>query len=155
MSLTGVRDMSLITTPPVDRLAIRSFVMPFDPVVIREALLREHHRGGQSFIVCPRVKDLKEMEDHIKELVPEVKMITAHGQLAPGDLEDRMTAFYEKQYDVLLATNIIESGIDVPSANTMIVHRSDMFGLAQLYQIRGRIGRSKIRAYAYLTLSTR
>jgi transcription-repair coupling factor (superfamily II helicase) len=151
MSLTGVRDMSLITTPPVDRLAIRSFVMPFDPIVVREALLREHHRGGQSFIVCPRVKDLKEMEDHIRELVPEVKMIAAHGQLAPGDLEDRMTAFYEKQYDVLLATNIIESGIDVPSANTMIVHRSDMFGLAQLYQIRGRIGRSKVRAYAYLT----
>jgi transcription-repair coupling factor (superfamily II helicase) len=151
MALTGVRDLSLITTPPVDRLAIRSFVMPFDPVIVREALLREHHRGGQSFIVCPRVKDLKEMEDTIKELVPEVKLITAHGQLAPGDLDDRMTAFYEKKYDVLLATNIIESGIDVPSANTMIVHRADMFGLAQLYQIRGRIGRSKIRAYAYLT----
>ena len=151
MSLTGVRDMSLITTPPVDRLAIRSFVLPFDPVVVREALLREHHRGGQSFIVCPRVRDIKMMEDTIKDLVPEVKMIAAHGQLAPGDLEDRMTAFYEKQYDVLLATNIIESGIDVPSANTMIVHRADMFGLAQLYQIRGRIGRSKIRAYAYLT----
>jgi transcription-repair coupling factor (superfamily II helicase) len=151
MSLTGVRDMSLITTPPVDRLAIRSFVLPFDPVVVREALLREHHRGGQSFIVCPRVKDIQKMQDTIKELVPEVKMVAAHGQLAPGDLEDRMTAFYEKQYDVLLATNIIESGIDVPSANTMIVHRADMFGLAQLYQIRGRIGRSKIRAYAYLT----
>lgn len=151
MALTGVRDMSLITTPPVDRLAIRSFVMPFDPLVVREALLREHYRGGQSFIVCPRVKDIQDMEDRIKELVPEVKLIAAHGQLAPGDLEDRMTAFYEKKYDVLLATNIIESGIDIPSANTMIVHRSDMFGLAQLYQIRGRIGRSKIRAYAYLT----
>ncbi len=151
MSLTGVRDMSLITTPPVDRLAIRSFVMPWDPLIVREALLREHHRGGQSFIVCPRVKDIQKMEEIIKELVPEVKLVTAHGQLAPGDLEDRMTAFYEKQYDVLLATNIIESGIDVPSANTMIVHRADMFGLAQLYQIRGRIGRSKIRAYAYLT----
>lgn len=151
MSLTGVRDMSLITTPPVDRLAIRSFVMPWDPMIVREALLREHHRGGQSFIVCPRVKDLQKMEETIKDLVPEVKLITAHGQLSPADLEDRMTAFYEKQYEVLLATNIIESGIDVPSANTMIVHRSDMFGLAQLYQIRGRIGRSKIRAYAYLT----
>lgn len=151
MALTGVRDMSLITTPPVDRLAIRSFVMPFDPLIIREALLREHHRGGQSFIVCPRVKDIQEMEDLIKELVPEVKLIAAHGQLSPTDLEDRMSAFYEKKYDVLLATNIIESGIDVPSANTMIVHRSDMFGLAQLYQIRGRIGRSKLRAYAYLT----
>ncbi len=151
MSLTGVRDMSLITTPPVDRLSIRSFVLPFDPMIVREALLREHHRGGQSFIVCPRVKDIREMRDLIAELVPEVKLIAAHGQLSAGDLEDRMTAFYEKQYDVLLATNIIESGIDVPSANTMIVHRADMFGLAQLYQIRGRIGRSKIRAYAYLT----
>lgn len=151
MALTGVRDLSLITTPPVDRLAIRSFVMPFDPEIVREALLREHHRGGQSFIVCPRIKDLDAMEQTIRDLVPEVKLIAAHGQLAARDLEDRMTAFYEKQYDVLLATNIIESGIDVPSANTMIVHRSDMFGLAQLYQIRGRIGRSKIRAYAYLT----
>ena len=151
MALTGVRDMSLITTPPVDRLAIRSFVMPFDPVIVREALMREHHRGGQSFIVCPRVKDIAEMEDLIKELCPELKLIAAHGQLASGDLEDRMTAFYEKKYDILLATNIIESGIDVPSANTMIVHRADMFGLAQLYQIRGRIGRAKARAYAYLT----
>ncbi len=151
MALTGVRDMSLITTPPIDRLAIRSFVMPFDPVVVREALLREHHRGGQSFIVCPRVKDIQTMEETIKEIVPEVKLVTAHGQMTPADLEDRMTAFYDKQYDVLLATNIIESGIDVPSANTMIVHRADMFGLAQLYQIRGRIGRSKQRAYAYLT----
>jgi transcription-repair coupling factor (superfamily II helicase) len=151
MALTGVRDMSLITTPPVDRLAIRSFVMPFDPVIVREALMREHHRGGQSFIVCPRVKDLQDMEDIIRELCPDLKLIAAHGQLPSTDLEDRMTAFYEKKYDILLATNIIESGIDVPSANTMIVHRADMFGLAQLYQIRGRIGRSKLRAYAYLT----
>jgi transcription-repair coupling factor (superfamily II helicase) len=151
MSLTGVRDLSLITTPPVDRLAIRSFVMPWDPLIVKEALLREHHRGGQSFVVCPRVKDIKELEERIKDLVPEVKTIVAHGQLSPSDLEDRMTAFYEKRYDVLIATNIIESGIDVASANTMIVHRSDMFGMAQLYQIRGRIGRSKIRAYAYLT----
>jgi len=151
MSLTGVRDMSLITTPPVDRLAIRSFVMAFDPVIIREALLREHHRGGQSFIVCPRVKDIQKLQEEIAEIVPEVKIVTAHGQMTPQDLEDRMNAFYNKEYDVLLATNIIESGIDVPSANTMIVHRADMFGLAQLYQIRGRIGRSKLRAYAYLT----
>ncbi len=151
MSLTGVKDLSLITTPPVDRLAIRSFVMPFDPVVIREALLREHYRGGQSFYVCPRIKDLEDIEKELKELVPELKVIAAHGQMSPTDLEDRMTAFYDGQYDVLLATNIIESGIDIPTANTMIVHRSDMFGLAQLYQIRGRIGRSKIRAYAYLT----
>lgn len=151
MSLTGVKEMSLITTPPVDRLAVRTFVLPFDPVVIREALLREHYRGGQSFYVCPRIKDMADLEKNLKELVPEVKVITAHGQMTPTELEDRMTAFYDGQYDVLLATNIIESGIDIPTANTMIIHRADMFGLAQLYQIRGRIGRSKVRAYAYLT----
>ena len=151
MSLTGVKEMSLITTPPVDRLAVRTFVMPVDTHVIREALLREHYRGGQSFYVCPRIKDMQGLEEMLKELVPEVKVISAHGQMPPGDLEDRMTAFYDGQYDVLLATNIIESGIDIPTANTMIIHRADMFGLAQLYQIRGRIGRSKVRAYAYLT----
>lgn len=151
MSLTGVKEMSLIATPPVDRLAVRTFVLPFDPVVVREALLREHYRGGQSFYVCPRIKDMKEIEDTLKALVPEIKVISAHGQMNPTDLEDRMSAFYDGQYDVLLATNIIESGIDIPTANTMIIHRSDMFGLAQLYQIRGRIGRSKQRAYAYLT----
>ncbi len=151
MALTGVRDMSIIATPPVDRLAIRTFVLPFDPVVIREALLREHYRGGQSFYVCPRIKDIQEVEEQIRELVPEVRLISAHGQMPPSELEERMTAFYDGQYDVLLATNIVESGLDIPTANTMIVHRADMFGLAQLYQIRGRIGRSKIRAYAYLT----
>jgi transcription-repair coupling factor (superfamily II helicase) len=151
MSLTGVKDMSLITTPPVDRLAIRTFVLPFDPLVIREAILREHYRGGQTFYVCPRIGDMREVEETLRDLVPEVKLVSAHGQMTPTELEDRMTAFYEGQYDVLLATNIIESGIDIPRANTMVVHRSDMFGLAQLYQIRGRIGRSKVRAYAYLT----
>jgi len=151
MSLTGVKEMSLITTPPVDRLAIRTFVLPFDPLVIREALMREHYRGGQSFFVCPRVKDLKEVKDTLAELVPELKTVSAHGQMTPTELEDKMSAFYDGQYDILLATNIIESGIDIPTANTMIVHRADMFGLAQLYQIRGRIGRSKVRAYAYLT----
>ncbi|MBX2834744.1 MAG: transcription-repair coupling factor [Micavibrio sp.] len=151
MALTGVKEMSLITTPPVDRLAVRTFVMPMDQVIIREALLREYYRGGQSFYVCPRVKDMQELEDMLKELVPEVKVISAHGQMSATDLEDRMSTFYDGQYDVLLATNIIESGIDIPSANTMVVHRADMFGLSQLYQIRGRIGRSKVRAYAYLT----
>jgi len=151
LALSGVRDMSLITTPPVDRLAVRTFVMPYDPLIIREAILREHYRGGQSFFVCPRIKDLEEMEEQLKALVPEVKVITAHGQLAPAELEERMTAFYDRQYEVLMATNIIESGLDVPTANTMIVHRADLFGLAQLYQIRGRVGRSKVRAFAYLT----
>ena len=154
MSLTGVKEMSLITTPPVDRLAIRTFVMPFDSVVIRDALLREHYRGGQSFYVVPRIKDLQEIEETLKDLVPEIKYIAAHGQLPAAELENRMEAFYEGQYGILLATNIIESGIDIPSANTMIVHRADMFGLAQLYQIRGRIGRSKLRAYAYMTYQT-
>lgn len=151
MSLTGVKEMSLITTPPVDRLAIRTFVMPFDGMVIREALMREHYRGGQSFYVCPRIADIREVEEMLKELVPELKTVVAHGQMSPGDLEDRMTEFYDGQYDILLATNIIESGIDIARANTMIVHRAEMFGLSQLYQIRGRIGRSKVRAYAYLT----
>lgn len=151
MSLTGVKEMSLITTPPVDRLAVRTFVMPHDPVVVRDALLREHYRGGQSFYVVPRIADLPEIEEELKETVPEIKFISAHGQLAATELEDRMEAFYEGRYGILLATNIIESGIDIPTANTMIVHRADMFGLAQLYQIRGRIGRSKQRAYAYMT----
>lgn len=151
MSLAGVKEMSLITTPPVDRLAIRTFVMPMDGIVIRDALLREHYRGGQSFYVVPRIKDLAEVGEMLRELVPEIRFIEAHGQMTPTELEDRMSAFYDGQYDVLLATNIIESGIDIPSANTMVVHRADMFGLAQLYQIRGRIGRSKVRAYAYLT----
>jgi transcription-repair coupling factor (superfamily II helicase) len=151
MSLAGIRDLSLITTPPVDRLAIRNFVMPFDLLVVREAIMREHYRGGQSFIVCPRVKDLGKVEEILAEIVPDIRVVSAHGQLSPTDLENRMSAFYDRQYDILLATNIIESGIDVPSANTLIVYRSDLFGLSQLYQIRGRVGRAKQRAYAYLT----
>ncbi len=151
MSLTGVKEMSLITTPPVDRLAIRTFALPYDPMVIREALMREHYRGGQSFYVVPRIKDLKIIEDQLNELTPELKVVTANGQMTPTDLENRMSAFYDGQYDVLLSTTIVESGLDIPTANTMVVHRADMFGLAQLYQIRGRIGRSKVRAYAYLT----
>lgn len=151
MALTGVREMSLIATPPVDRLAVRTFVLPHDPLVIREALLREHYRGGQSFYVCPRIKDLTELEAMLHELTPELRIVMAHGQMAPMDLETRMNAFYEGQYDILLATNIIESGLDIPRANTMIVHRSDLFGLSQLYQLRGRIGRSRLRAHAYLT----
>ena len=151
LSLSGVKELSLIASPPVDRLAIRTFILPYDPVVIREAILREHYRGGQTFYVCPRIKDLQEVEEGLKELVPEVKTVTAHGQMSSAELEDKMNAFYDGQYGVLLATNIIESGLDIPTANTMIVHRADMFGLSQLYQIRGRIGRSKVRAYAYMT----
>ncbi|MDX1710931.1 MAG: transcription-repair coupling factor [Rhodovibrionaceae bacterium] len=152
MALSGVREMSLIATPPVDRLAVRTFVLPYDGVVVREALLREHHRGGQSFYVCPRLRDLPELAERLEKLVPEVKVAVAHGQLPASQLEAVMTGFYERKYDVLLSTHIVESGLDVPSANTMIIHRADMFGLAQLYQLRGRIGRAKIRGYAYLTL---
>jgi transcription-repair coupling factor (superfamily II helicase) len=151
MALSGVRELSLIATPPVDRLAVRTYVTPFDPVVVREALLREHYRGGQSFIVCPRITDLREMDEFLNEYVPEVKGIVAHGQMASRQLEDIMSAYYDGKFDVLISTTIIESGLDIPRANTMIVHRSQMFGLSQLYQIRGRIGRSKTRAYAYLT----
>ena len=151
MAMSGIRDLSLIATPPVDRLAVRTFVLPFDPMVVREALLREHYRGGQSFFVCPRISDLEEAATFLREEVPEVKFIMAHGQMPPKTIEDVMTAFYEGRYDVLLSTTIIESGIDIPTANTMVVHRADMFGLAQMYQLRGRVGRSKTRAYAYLT----
>jgi transcription-repair coupling factor (superfamily II helicase) len=151
MAMSGLRDLSVIQTPPVDRLAVRTYVMPWDPVVLREALLREHYRGGQSFFVVPRIADLTEIEEFLREAVPEVKFVTAHGQMAAGQVEDRMSAFYEKRYDVLLSTTIVESGLDIPSANTMIIHRADRFGLAQLYQLRGRVGRSKTRAYAYLT----
>ena len=155
LALSGVRDLSLIGTPPVDRLAVRTYVSEFDTVTVREALLREHYRGGQSFFVVPRVKDIPEMEEFLKTQVPEVKYIVAHGQMAAGDLDQRMNAFYDGQAGVLLATTIVESGLDIPSANTLIVHRADMFGLAQLYQIRGRVGRSKIRAYAYFTTKPR
>jgi len=155
LSLTGVRDLSIIGTPPVDRLAIRTYVSEFDVLTIREALLREHYRGGQSFIVVPRIKDLAEMEEFLKNEVPEITYIVANGQMAAGELDDRMNAFYDGAYDVLLATTIVESGLDIPTANTMIVHRADMFGLAQLYQIRGRVGRAKTRAYAYLTTKPR
>ena len=152
LAMSGVRNMSLIATPPVDRLAVRTFVLPYDPVIVREAILREHFRGGQVFYVCPRIEDLPELEERLQKLVPEIKIGVAHGQLAPGALEAVMTAFYEGRYDLLLSTNIVESGLDIPTANTLILHRADMFGLAQLYQLRGRIGRSKLRGYAYLTL---
>ncbi|MDX1821630.1 MAG: transcription-repair coupling factor [Paracoccaceae bacterium] len=155
LSLSGVRDLSIIGTPPVDRLSIRTYVSEFDGVTVREALLREHYRGGQSFFVVPRISDLPEIEEFLKTQVPEVSYVVAHGQMAAGELDDRMNAFYDGKYDVLLATTIVESGLDIPTANTMVIHRADMFGLSQLYQIRGRVGRSKTRAYAYLTTKPR
>jgi transcription-repair coupling factor (superfamily II helicase) len=152
MAMSGLRELSVIQTPPVDRLAVRTYVTPFDGVVLREALLREHFRGGQSFFVVPRVADLPDIEEWLRSQVPEVKFITAHGQMSPTEVEERMSAFYDRKYDVLLSTTIVESGLDIPSANTLIVYRSDRFGLAQLYQLRGRVGRAKTRAYAYLTM---
>ncbi|MGE5536814.1 MAG: transcription-repair coupling factor [Acidobacteriota bacterium] len=152
LALTGVRDLSIIASPPVDRLAVRTFVSPFDPLVVREALLRERYRGGQSFYVCPRIEDLSGAKDFLDKNVPEVRVAVAHGQMPPGVLDDIMSAFYDGKYDVLLSTAIIESGLDIPTANTLIVHRADRFGLAQLYQLRGRVGRSKLRAFALFTL---
>ncbi len=151
MAMTGLRELSTIQTPPVDRLAVRTYVMEWDDMVMREALLREHHRGGQSFIVVPRISDMEAIADWLHEHVPEVKFVSAHGQMSAGEIEERMSAFYEGKYEVLLATTIVESGLDLPSANTIIIHRADIFGLAQLYQLRGRVGRAKLRAYAYLT----
>jgi len=152
LALTGVRELSIIASPPVDRLAVRTFVAPFDPLMIREALLRERYRGGQAFYVCPRIEHLAEAKDFLDKNVPEMKVAVAHGQMPPTTIEDIMSAFYDGKYDILLSTTIIESGLDIPSANTLIVHRADMFGLAQLYQLRGRVGRSKLRAYALFTL---
>ncbi|NBT40185.1 MAG: DEAD/DEAH box helicase, partial [Alphaproteobacteria bacterium] len=155
LALSGARDLSLITTPPVDRLAVRTYVSPFDAVMIREALLREKYRGGQSFLVVPRIKDIRDMEEFLREQVPEITFRTGHGQMPSGELDDIMNGYYDGRYDVLLATTIIESGLDIPSANTMIIHHADQFGLAQLYQLRGRVGRSKVRGYTYLTTSPR
>ncbi len=155
LAMSGIRDLSLIATPPVDRLAVRTTVGPFDSVVARETLLREHYRGGQSFYVAPRISDLDDISEYLSEHLPELKFKVAHGQMGAGELEDIMTAFYEGKFDVLVSTTIVESGLDIPTANTIILHRADMFGLGQLYQLRGRVGRSKQRAYAYLTTSAR
>lgn len=152
LSLTGVKQLSIIATPPVDRLAARTFVMPFDRVMIKEAIYREKFRGGQTFFVCPRVSDIAGLEAELKEMAPDIKIAVAHGQMPVKELEDVMNDFAAGKYDILLSTTIIESGIDMPTVNTMIIYRSDMFGLAQLYQLRGRIGRSKIRGYCYFTI---
>ncbi len=152
LALSGVRDLSIIASAPVDRLAVRTFVAPFDPVIVREALLRERYRGGQAFYVCPRIEDLAGAKDFLDKHVPEMRVAVAHGQMPASVLEDIMSAFYDGKYDVLLSTTIIESGLDIPTANTLIVHRADRFGLSQLYQLRGRVGRSKLRAYSLFTL---
>ena len=151
MALSGVREMSLIATPPVDRLAVRTFVGPWDGVVLREAIQREMFRGGQVFVVCPRIDDMQRVYDRVNKLAPQARVISAHGQMPANELDQVMTKFADGEADILLSTNIVESGLDIPSANTMIIHRADMFGLSQLYQLRGRVGRGRQRAYAYLT----
>ena len=152
LAMTGVRELSIIASAPVDRLAVRTFVTQFDELIIREALLRERYRGGQSFYVCPRIEDLEEAAAFLRTSVPEAKFVIAHGQMSATELEEKMSAFYDGKYDILVATAIVESGLDIPTANTLIVHRADMFGLAQLYQLRGRVGRAKTRAYALFTI---
>lgn len=152
MSLTGVKDLSIIATPPVDRQVVKTYIMGYDSIVIREAILREYYRGGQIFFVCPRISDIDEIYPKLRELVPEVKIVSAHGQMSPTDLENIINDFYNKKFDLLLSTTIIESGIDIPQANTIFIHRSDKLGLAALYQLRGRVGRSNIKAFAYFLL---
>jgi len=150
-ALSGIRDMSMIQTPPVDRLVIRTYVTPFDTVDIRQALLRELYRGGQSFVVVPRIKDMPAAEDFLKNSVPEASYAKANGRMSPARLEEETRKFYDGERNILLSTNIIASGLDIPTANTIVVINAYRFGLAQLYQLRGRVGRSHLRAYAYIT----
>jgi transcription-repair coupling factor (superfamily II helicase) len=152
LAVGGVRGLSLIATPPVDRHAVQTYVLAWDNVTLKGALTRELTRGGQVYVVAPHVEDLARLESNIASLVPHARVGVAHGQMSERALEDVMLAFYDHQIDVLVATTIIESGLDVPRANTMIVYRSDRFGLAQLYQLRGRVGRSTAQAYAYFIL---
>ncbi len=152
MSMSGLKDLSIIATPPIDRLPVRTTIMPFDGVIIRDALMREKFRGGKSFYVAPRIKDIAWIEKKLVEYVPELKFKVAHGQMLPSQLDNIMNEFCDGKFDILLSTTIIESGIDIESANTIIIHKADMLGLSQLYQLRGRVGRGKMRGHAYLTL---
>ncbi len=151
-SLMGLRDISIINTPPVDRLAVRTYIARFNESVIKKAIEQELSRGGQIFFLHNRVQGIHAMLDRIKSIVPKARIILAHGQMNEGELEEKMLQFYNHEADILLCTTIIESGLDIPRANTIIIHRSDMFGLSQLYQLRGRVGRSQQRAYCYLLL---
>jgi transcription-repair coupling factor (superfamily II helicase) len=149
MALSGVRDISTINTPPEERLPIVTHVGPYSKRLVRQAILRELERGGQVFFVHNRVQTINAMRRHLEQLVPEARITVAHGQMPENELSQRMEQFSQGQMDVLLSTSIIESGLDIPSANTLIVDRADTFGLAQLYQLRGRVGRGAQRAYAY------
>jgi transcription-repair coupling factor (superfamily II helicase) len=152
MSLTGIRELSIIDTPPVDRLSIKTFVARSSDELIREAVLRELRRGGQVFFVHNRIQSIGAMAEYLKVLLPEAKLVVGHGQMNEKELEEVMLGFMHGEYNLLLSTAIIESGIDIPTANTIIINRADTFGLAQLYQLRGRVGRSRVRAYAYLLI---
>ncbi|QSV46698.1 transcription-repair coupling factor [Geobacter benzoatilyticus] len=152
MSMMGIRDLSIIDTPPVDRLAVKTFVARNSDDLIREAVMRELRRGGQVFFVHNRVQSIMNWAEHLRRIVPEAKIAVGHGQMEEGELEKVMLGFMHGETNLLLCTTIIESGLDIPNANTLIIDRADTFGLAQLYQLRGRVGRSKQRAYAYLLI---
>src|SRR5699024_8730941 len=150
MSLSGLRDLSIIATPPESRLAIQTFVARSDNALVQEACRREMRRGGQIYYLHNKVKDIERKARELAEIVPEARVRIAHGQMHERELEQVMLDFYHRRFDILLCTTIIESGIDVPSANTIVIDRADTFGLAQLHQLRGRVGRSHHRAYAYM-----
>jgi transcription-repair coupling factor (superfamily II helicase) len=154
MALTGLRDLSVINTPPEDRLSIRTFLTRFDEDLIRQAILREFQRNGQVFFVHNRVQNISAMARFLKQIVPEASLAIAHGQMRERDLERVMLAFVQREYDLLLCTSIIESGLDIPTANTIIINHAERFGLAELYQLRGRVGRSRYQAYAYLLVQS-
>ncbi len=150
MSLIGIRDMSILEEPPVDRRAIQTYVMELDPELVREAIKRELARNGQVYYVYNRVNNIEQITAEIASLVPDAVVEYAHGQMHERQLEDIMYRFINREIDVLVTTTIIETGLDIPNANTMIIHDADTFGLAQLYQLRGRVGRSDRNAYAFL-----
>ena len=150
MSLLSIRDLSVISSPPEHRRPVKTFVARYDDLVIKEAVLKEMRRGGQVFFVHNRVKSIYRMASKVQELIPEARIAVAHGQMSGKELEEIMVRFVNREIDVLLCTTIIESGLDIPSANTIIINRADMLGLAEIYQLRGRVGRSSAQAFAYL-----
>jgi transcription-repair coupling factor (superfamily II helicase) len=152
MSMSGLRDLSIIATPPSNRVAIKTFVREWDPAMIREACLREIRRGGQVYLLHNKVETIEKAASDLQELLPEATIEVAHGQMREHELERVMKAFYHRRFNILVCTTIIETGIDIPTANTIIMDRADRLGLAQLYQLRGRVGRSHHRAYAYLLI---
>ena len=150
MSLMGIRDLSLISSPPADRLSVRTRIVQVNDYTIQEAVGREIRRGGQVFVVHNRVETIYEYGNYLRKILPKVKISIAHGQLGEHQLEKVMVDFIEGNCEVLLSTTIIESGLDIPRANTILINNADSFGLAQLYQLRGRVGRSNVQAFAYL-----